>query len=85
MFGYLAHIGQTRTSCILAKKLFEMSSRMWRVKLKWILNKCFVRMWTGLICPTEDEWGISKLQETIQHNQIYFQIIAIAILLKEKT
>ena len=58
-----------------AKGLFGMFSRMWRVrvKLKWMSNKCFVRMWTGFNCPTKEEWGISKLQDTTQHNLVYWE------------
>jgi hypothetical protein len=73
-----------RIACILAKtfgakRLFLLSSHMWRVKLKWMLNKCFVRMWIEFICPTEGEWGISKLQNTIEHNQVYWKITDTAI------
>jgi len=82
MIGYIARIGQARTACVLArnfgaKRLFGMSSHKWRVKLKWMLNKCLVRMWSGFISPTEDEWGISKLQDTIQHKQIYWKTASI--------
>jgi hypothetical protein len=31
-------------------------------------------MWSGFIYPTEDDWGISKLQDTIQHKQVYWKI-----------
>jgi len=84
LFGYIARVGQTRTACVLArsfgaKGLFGMSSHMWTVKLKWMLYKCFVRMWTGFIWPTEDEWGIWKLQDTIQHKQVYWKTAATAI------
>lgn len=36
-------------------------------------------MWNGFICPAEDEWAISKLQDMIQHNQVYWKTIATAI------
>jgi hypothetical protein len=41
-------------------------------------------MWIGFIRPTEDEWGISKLQDIMQHNQVYWKTIATSIR-QEKT
>jgi len=36
-------------------------------------------MWIGFICPTDGEWEISKLQNMIGHNQVYWKMTDTAI------